>query len=98
MLVAFGVSLSPLFDRTSNSQPDVGMWQSVQAIFPVSPAAPRPPFDDPSGFFASAAPSAIGPASRLSKKILCPSSAAFGSSAYLLVGSGGGFSGSGESV
>src|SRR5262245_29912812 len=63
-------------------------WQLLQAIFPVSPTAPSPPLD-PIG------PS--GPETDLSKKNFCPSIAAWGLSAYALVGLEG-ISGSGDRV
>src|SRR5687767_15959558 len=66
-------------------------WQLAHEILPSSPTAPSPPFEPSS-------PTKSGPEYAFSKKNLWPSSAAFGSSAYLFVVSGGGRSGSGERV
>src|ERR1700742_3758572 len=84
--VALGIPLA-FFVRVSNSHFDSGMWQLRQAIFPASPILPSCP--------SCGVPACIGPESRGSKKSFCPSSAAAGESAYLLVGSAG-RGGSGE--
>src|SRR6185369_3239421 len=73
-------------ERVSTNQA-LASWQLLQETFPVSPMFPSP-------LLAPTVPS--GPAMALSKKNLCPSAAALGSSACALVGFGGICAGSGD--
>src|SRR5437764_490300 len=73
-------------ERVSTNQA-LASWQLLQETFPVSPTFPSP-------LLAPTTPS--GPEMALSKKNLCPSAAALGSSACVLVGLGGSCAGSGD--